>query len=298
MHKKKLPTPSDYTGGNLFSDLKKLEVYIGLSKSNKKIKINFENCHHLIIAGATGSGKSSLLKTIIFSLLLNNSNHDLQFIFIDLKRVELSTFKDLPHTLNFSSNFDDAYKILEKILSIIDERFQMLEKLGLTNISQMQGFYNHLFIVIDEFAELVLTHKKVEKLIVRISQLGRAAGVHLIICTQLPTAKILTNLISVNIPVRIAFKVSTVYNSRCILGRTGAEQLQRPGDAILLHNALYTPFTAHYTPPDDIFKIAKYWANQPGPPTPPRPKKRQGGCLKFVILIFIIWIIFKLKARF
>lgn len=249
------------TPGSFFERLPSFIAFVGISE-DKKIILDFKKYPHLLIAGATGSGKSTALKTLIASLLINNFFSDLQFVFVDLKRVELSQFKMLPHTLKFCDNIDSSRKVLEKLLNIIDYRYSVLQINNISNLQEKEELFFRIFVIIDEFSELILSDKSIEKLIVRISQIGRAAGVHLILCTQLPTAKILTNLINVNMSSKIALHVETAQNSRAILNQKGAELLGLNGDAILKQGIFLNRFKVYRTPPEDIKKVIDFWQNQ------------------------------------
>lgn len=257
----KLPPFEDYSSGYLFTkkfENEKLQPTI----SPQNISLNFAKYPHLLIGGSSGFGKSTLIKTIIYSLLFNNFVKDTQFILIDLKRVELSIFKKLPHVLYFADDILRAKSILFKTLLLIDTRYKNLERLGTTHIDNLKAKQPHIFLIIDEYAELILQDKKIESLVIRISQIGRAAGVHLIICTQLPTAKIISNLINVNMSQKIAFKVGTPFNSRCILDTTGAEKLTTPGEALLKIGCNIQHFNVYHTPPEDFKKMVQFWVEQ------------------------------------
>ncbi len=237
----------------------KLVCEVGASAgSDNIIMIDFKKYPHLLLAGATGSGKSTLLKTLICSLILHNYS-SINFILIDLKRVELSIFKNLPNVLNFASSFSSAVNVLNYALNEIKRRFEVLERLGLNSNEDKKGVFNHLFIIIDEFAELILTDKKIEKVVSRISQLGRAAGVHLIICTQLPTAQVVKNLINVNMATKISLKVETHQNSRAVIGQRGAELLEPCGDALIKQGMNLKRFCVAITPKKDVFNIVKFF---------------------------------------
>lgn len=244
-----------------FDNIGKYTGVVGIDYNNNIVDIDFSKYHHLLIAGATGQGKSTALKTLICSLIANNFSDEIQFIFIDLKRVELSQFKKIPHCVYFCSDIKECERLLEKVIKIINNRFETLEKFGRTSISELENFSN-IFVVIDEFSELILSNKKIESLVVRVSQIGRSAGVHLILCTQLPTAKIITNLINVNISCKVALRVETSNNSRAIINQKGAEMLTAPGDALIKKGIGLERFRVFKTPSEDIKKIVGFWSGQ------------------------------------
>lgn len=244
--------PSFFTEKNI--------VNIGINSAGAVVSLDFNRYPHLLIGGATGAGKSTILKTVVYGLLKNSEAAPAftNFVFIDLKRVELAIFKNVPGVI-FCDDFQTAATILKQLTAVIDNRFKALSGAGLASLREMPTLRQEVFIIIDEFAELILQDKSIEKYIVRISQLGRAAGVHLILCTQLPTAKIITNLINVNMSAKIALRVETWQNSKCILGVKGAEQLDMQGDAILKQGVYLQRFQAFYTPPEDIKKEVEIW---------------------------------------
>lgn len=250
-------------------------ILVGYDLSGKAVYIDFKKYPHLLIGGATGAGKSTLLNTITTNLINNNGLDRLALILIDLKRVELSQFKKCSQCLCFCSEVEKVEGVLNCILDEIERRFTFLENERKTKITDELP---KIFVIIDEFAELVLSNKKIEKLIIRISQLGRAAGVHLIICTQLPTAQIVKNLINVNMSNKIALHVETYQNSKAILGVKGAEDLELVGDAILKQGAKFTRFKPILTPPEDIKKAVEKWA--------PKPPERLGFWQKIKAWLF------------
>lgn len=242
-----------------FFNSEKLKVPLGYNTAGNIVYIDFLKYPHFLISGATGQGKSTAVKTIISSLLTNNFQDEVQLVLIDLKKVELNTFKNVPHCLKFCDNIDNAKSVLTDVLNIIYRRFDVLQSLNKTNNN---GIFSHIFLIIDEYANLVLIDKSIEKIIVLISQLGRAAGVHLILCTQLPTAKIITNLINVNINCRLALRVETSLNSRSILNVKGAELLKAPGDAILKQDIDLQHFKVFQTPGNYINNLVDFWHSQ------------------------------------
>lgn len=185
--------------------------------------------NHILIAGCTGSGKSTFINSFISRLLMENSPARLELVLIDLKKVELYQYKRLPHCLSYSDTAPAAVNALNAVLIEIDKRFNEMRKQGRKTTARP-----HIYIVIDEFADLIITAKKqIEPLITRISQIGRAAGVHLIIGTQRPTREIITGCIKVNFDCKIALRTATAQDSRNIIGVNGAENLPRYGAGII-----------------------------------------------------------------
>ena len=209
---------------------------------------------HLLVAGATGSGKTVCLNTIITSMLFNSTPEELKFIMIDPKRVELAVFNDLPHLL--SPVVTDTKKVaatLEWVLGEMDSRFQLFATSGVRNID----LYNEKFgkdpkqklpfivIIIDELADLMMVAQAdVESTITRLAQLSRAVGIHMIIATQRPSVDVITGVIKANFPARISFKVASKVDSRTVLDMNGADKLLGRGDMLFVEPGASKPVRA------------------------------------------------------
>lgn len=218
---------------------------------------------HVLIAGTTGSGKSVLLNSMLLSLMCQENPYTNKFLLIDPKQVELTAYEGSPSLLCPPiKDVTHAIAVLEKMCSVIDDRYRYLDAQGVKNIDELPSRLCRVYVVIDELADLMLTSKKqVESLIVRIAQLGRAAGIHLILATQRPTANVVTGLIKANIPTRIALTTASATDSVVILGHKGAESLLGAGDAILKRadSVDEIHFQAPYSTSDDVKKIVGYW---------------------------------------
>lgn len=204
---------------------------------------------HLLIAGATGSGKSVCVNSIICSLLLRSRPDEVKLILIDPKKVEFTPYNDVPHLLApVITDGELANKGLQVVVRIMDERYDLFEACGVKNIESYNRYLKahpeeslktlpRIVVIIDELADLMLVAaKEVEQSVQRITQLARAAGIHLIVATQRPSVDIITGVIKANIPSRIAFAVSQAVDSRTILDQTGAEKLLGYGDMLYLPN--------------------------------------------------------------
>lgn len=215
-----IPKPDDYDRYN------ELKIIAGVDSENKPITFDLNDNPHILIAGTTGSGKSMMLNNVICDLLLHKNG--LNFAFIDTKKIELSRYKKLNnlwHKVITESN--DALEYLQDICFRIDYIYEQIEKDENYEITPT-------IIVVDELNDLMMASKKsVEKYIVKIAQMGRACGVHLIIATQRPTVDVLTGNIKANIDCRIALKTASAVDSRVILDHNGAEKLIGKGDALL-----------------------------------------------------------------
>ncbi len=225
---------------------RKLQVGLGKDISGEPNFIEINKTPHMLVAGATGSGKSVCVNGIIISLLTKTSPQDVKMIMIDPKKVELTPFNGIPHLLTpVVTEPKRAAAILKKMVAEMEHRYELFSK---TNTRNIEGYNKkiasdnpHLFkklpyivIIVDELADLMMVASNdVEESIARLAQMARAAGIHLIIATQRPSTDVITGLIKANIPTRIAFSVSSSIDSRTILDTTGAEKLLGRGDMLV-----------------------------------------------------------------
>lgn len=224
-----------------FRDYKsKLAFGIGKDITGTVIVADIADMTHLLIAGATGAGKSVCINTLITSILYKATPDEVKLIMIDPKKVELSVYNGIPHLLiPVVSDVQKAAGALNWAIREMERRYDLLEKYGVRNIKGYNKLPDieklpYIVIIVDELADLMMTTgKEVENAIVRLTQLARAAGMHLVIATQRPDANIVTGLIKANVPSRIAFKVAGSVNSKIILDATGAEKLLGRGDMLL-----------------------------------------------------------------
>lgn len=199
----------------------------GVDNNNNKLAGQIDDMPHLLIAGATGSGKSMLMHSILCSIVKSSQPSAARLLLIDLKRVELAHYKTLPHLARPPiATAKDALAALSALCAEMDKRYKTLERKRLT---QWQGA--HIIVAIDEMSELMLISKKdTEKLLVRIAQLGRAAGIHLMAASQRPSANVITGLIKANIPSRIALTMASRHDS-AVIEIPNAHRLAGNGDA-------------------------------------------------------------------
>ncbi|HEX3630357.1 MAG TPA: DNA translocase FtsK [Candidatus Dormibacteraeota bacterium] len=221
-----------------------LSLAIGTDVSGTTVVGDLTRMPHLLIAGATGSGKSVCINALIAGLLFQATPEELKFILIDPKRVEFSLYQDMPHLLvPVVTESDHAVSALRWAVAEMENRYKLFASHTVRNIADFNGRADemglsplpYIVIVIDELADLMMVAAgEIEELICRIAQLARAVGIHLMVATQRPSADIITGLIKANIPSRIAFAVSSSIDSRVILDETGAEKLLGRGDMLYL----------------------------------------------------------------
>jgi len=233
---------------------KKLLFCLGKDLMGNNVYGELNRMPHLLIAGATGSGKSVCVNAIISSILMRTKPDEVKLVLIDPKKVEFTPYNDVPHLLSpVITDGDLANKALKVIVEMMDRRYDLFGELGVRNITAYNEYVKNnendhlkvlprIVIIIDELADLMLVAaKEVEASIQRITQLARAAGIHLIVATQRPSVDVITGVIKANIPSRIAFAVSQAVDSRTILDQAGAERLLGNGDMLYLPNGETSP---------------------------------------------------------
>jgi len=227
----------------------KLTIPLGRDVAGKPMVMDLEKMPHLLIAGATGSGKSVAINAIIVTYIMNNSPQDLRFILVDPKRVELTGYNGIPHLLTpVITDTDKTVSALKWAVAKMEERYREFSELGHRNLAVYnekpgpKGHMPHIVIIIDELADLMATASNdVEGSIVRLAQMARAVGIHLIVATQRPSVDVITGLIKANIPCRIAFTVASQVDSRTIIDLAGAEKLLGMGDMLYLGGDITKP---------------------------------------------------------
>ena len=284
----------------------KMELPIALGKTitNEVFMVDLAKIPHLLVAGATGQGKSVGLNAIITSLLYKKHPNELKLVLIDPKKVEFSVYSRITNKFMAALADEDepiitdvtkVVRTLNSLCVLMDSRYDLLKKAGARNIKEYnQKYINHklrltdgheympyIVVIIDEFGDLIMTAgKEVELPIARIAQLARAVGIHMIIATQRPTTSIITGNIKANFPGRIAFKVTSAIDSKTILDRTGANQLIGRGDMLYLNGNEPVRVQCAFVDTPEIERINEYICNQPGPIEPmelPEPASEDGG---------------------
>ena len=214
---------------------------------------------HLLIAGATGSGKSVVINGIIHAALFN-SPAQVQFILIDPKRVELVEYKRLPHVLCYASEPDTMITALEYAMALTEDRYKAMQR---KRVRMFDGA--DIYVIIDELADLMTTQKRlVTPLLQRLCQIGRAARVHVIAATQCPLATVIPTPIKVNFDARLGLRTRSAQDSRNILGITGCEQLPRYGNGIYMTPEGLALYSLQMIPDADRENMIEYWTGKQG----------------------------------
>ncbi|MFA4931241.1 MAG: DNA translocase FtsK 4TM domain-containing protein [Patescibacteria group bacterium] len=230
---------------------------------------------HLLIAGATGSGKSVLINVVLLNILMNYKPDQIKLILVDPKRVELSSYNHLPHLLTpVVTEAKNALAALKWGLSEMNERYKLLSEHKSRNIATYnqknpQHKLPYIIIIIDELADLMMTSgNEIETTICRLAQMARATGIHLLIATQRPSVDVITGLIKANIATRIAFAVASQIDSRTILDGAGAEKLLGKGDMLYISRETGKPIRIQgvYASDQEIDSITQFWRNEGPPP--------------------------------
>jgi S-DNA-T family DNA segregation ATPase FtsK/SpoIIIE len=254
------------------SSEKPLLVSMGKGISGKSFFANLAKAPHMLIAGATGSGKSVTIHAVIASLLFRNSPEDLKFIMIDPKRVELTLYNKIPHLLTpVITEPKKAILALKWAAKEMSRRYDILEKNACRDIDSyhkglQEGMENmpYIVIIIDELADIMQTYpRELESAIVRLAQMSRAVGIHLILSTQRPSVNVITGLIKANVPTRVALQVASQIDSRTILDAAGAEKLLGAGDMLFQGGDMAKPvrLQSAYITESETKKVVKYLAD-------------------------------------
>ena len=263
-------------------DDSKLLVTLGKNIMGKPIYCEINKTPHLLVAGSTGSGKSVCINSIITSILMRTKPEEVKLVLVDPKKVELSMYNGVPHLLTpVVSDPRKANNVLKKIVSEMERRYDVFEASGTKNIAGYNAYVEKknkntdeagqiqkmpfIVVIIDELADLMLVAaKEVEDSIMRITQMARAAGIHLIVATQRPSTDVITGVVKANIPSRISFAVSSSIDSRTILDMTGAEKLLGKGDMLFLPQGENTPVRVQGTfiSDEEIKAIVDYTISQ------------------------------------
>ncbi|MBX9889691.1 MAG: DNA translocase FtsK [Amoebophilaceae bacterium] len=265
-----------------------LPVVLGKSISNEMVIADLARMPHLLIAGATGQGKSVGLNVILTSLIYKKHPSQLKLVLVDPKKVELSLYNKLEHHFlaklpaTEEAIITETKKVIHTLNSLcieMDHRYELLKEAGTRNIREYNEkfikrvlqpkeghrFLPYIVLVIDEFADMMMTAgKEIEVPIARLAQLARAIGIHLVLATQRPSVNVITGIIKANFPVRISYKVSSKIDARTILDSSGAEQLVGNGDMLLSMNSDIIRLQGPFLDTAEVERVCSYIGNQPG----------------------------------
>ena len=250
----------------------RLPIALGKNISGIPVVGDLASMPHLLIAGTTGSGKSVCINTIILSLLYRHTPDKCKFILIDPKMLELSTYEGIPHLLcPVITEAKKAASVLGWVVKEMENRYRLMTKEGVRNIDSYNAKHAlampYIVVVVDEMSDLMLVAgKEIENYIQKLSQMARAAGIHIIMATQRPSVDVITGTIKANFPTRISFQVTSKIDSRTILGEQGAEQLLGKGDMLYMSSAnrivrIHAPFVSD----NEIEKVNNYLRSQAEP---------------------------------
>ncbi|MEE3004833.1 MAG: DNA translocase FtsK, partial [Chloroflexota bacterium] len=253
-----------------------LPVALGQDTGGTSVVTDLAGLPHLLIAGATGSGKSVCLNSVVASLILTKPPDQLRMVMVDPKRVELTPFNGIPHlAIPVIVDVDEVNSALRGMMREMFRRYKLMEEIGVRNIAgyneKSKERMPFLVLIVDELADLMITGGfEVEQNLVRLAQLGRATGIHLVLATQRPSVNVVTGLLKANIPGRIAFAVASQVDSRVILDVVGAERLLGKGDMLILNSDSPKPRRVQGTLvyDNEIEEMVKFWSNQKGGPLP------------------------------
>ncbi len=276
-----------------FQDTKMdLPIALGKTISNESYVFDLAKMPHILVAGATGQGKSVGLNAMIASILYKKHPSEVKFVLVDPKKVELTLYERLSkHYLACLPDEEEAIvtdnqKVIYTVSSLnieMDDRYQLLKKAQVRNIKEYNEkfvsrklnpnnghkYFPYIILVIDEFADLIMTAgKEIELPIARLAQLARAVGIHLIVATQRPSTNIITGTIKANFPARVAFKVASMIDSRTILDSSGANQLVGRGDMLIIQGSELVRLQCAYIDTPELDKITEYINGQQGYTTP------------------------------
>jgi S-DNA-T family DNA segregation ATPase FtsK/SpoIIIE len=249
-----------------------LAMGLGKGVSGDSIAADLAKMPHLLVAGATGSGKSVCINSIIASLLLHNTPEQLRLVLVDPKRVEMTTFAHIPH-LAFSRVITDVEEVpgvLQAVINEMDSRYRRFASIGVRNIEahnkspRATHKLPYWVVIIDELADLMMAAPyQVERQICRLAQLARATGIHLVVATQRPSVDVVTGLIKANFPTRIAFAVTSQVDSRTIIDGAGAEKLLGRGDMLFMPTDAAKPrrLQGSFVSDQELERLVDWWTN-------------------------------------
>ncbi len=278
------PTPSKVTMREVMEaqDFRKivgkggLPIALGADAGGEAVAMDLAALPHVMIAGATGSGKSVCINSIIASFLMTKPPDQLRMLMVDPKQVELTPFNGIPHlVLPVITDVDEVSPMLKGLVREMNRRYKQMSEINTRNIAGYNAKAKepipYIVLIVDELADLMMVGGvEVEHSLVRLAQMGRASGIHLVLATQRPSKEVVTGLLKANVPAKVAFAVATQVNARVILDAVGAEKLLGKGDMLLANNDSPQPRRVQGTLvfDEEIEQLVDFWLEQKGPPLP------------------------------
>ena len=253
-----------------------LPIALGADAGGESVAMDLAALPHMMIAGSTGSGKSVCINSIIASFLLTKPPDQLRMLMVDPKQVELTPFNGIPHlVVPVIKDVDDVSPMLKGLVREMNRRYKAMSEIGVRNITGYNGKSKepmpYLVLIVDELADLMMVGgQDVEHSLMRLAQMGRASGIHLVLATQRPSRQVVTGLLKANIPAKVSFAVANQVDSRVVLDSVGAEKLLGKGDMLLLNNDNPKPHRVQGTLvlDEEIEQLVEFWLEQKGPPLP------------------------------
>ena len=261
-----------------------LPLALGRTVANDTLVADLASMPHLLVAGATGQGKSVALNMMLLSLLKKKTPEQMKLVLIDPKQVELSAYNPLVDSYLMADTITDpeiAQNVLATLCNIMDDRYTTLNEHNVRNVQEYNAIpgverYPYIVVVIDEYGDLVMqSGREMERIICRLAQKSRAVGIHLIVSTQRPSATIVTGNIKANFPTRIALRTTTGTDSRVIIDQTGAEKLTGRGDMLLFGGASVTRLQCAYADGKEVVSTCQQLAQKYTPEPEPKPEQSE-----------------------
>lgn len=237
------------------------EFIVGVDTKSRPVYANIRELPHVLIGGSTNSGKSVMVHGLISCMIATHSPAELRLILIDTKAVELSKYEGLPHlAAPICYEAAHAAETLFNLVHLMEVRYQKMRSMGIRDAAHRPEEFPLIVVVVEEYADLVMSAQNVEAPLILLGQKSRAASIHIVLATQRPSVKIITGVLKANFPARLALRTISGVDSKVILDSTGAEKLLGAGDALFAHNGVVTRLQCPYTRDEDIAWIKEHYS--------------------------------------